>query len=198
MRIINLVFIILLTALISGCNKQLPLDKDLAKKNYNLVNQDSAEIIFPQLITGNITVMGFIYTHCPDICPMTTHNMYLAEEKLHNLGIDDIKFVLLSFDPERDKPSVLKKFAKIRELNSDNWILLTGNKKTINDLLRRFDVKAFPTDSVFYEDGSFSYSMMHTDRISLIDEYGVLKKNYRGSTINIDELIEDIKYLGDY
>ncbi len=58
-------------------------------------------------------------------------------------------------------------------------------------------LKAIPTDSTFYEDGTFSYSIMHTDRISLINNKGILKKNYKGSTINIEELITDIKYLGE-
>jgi protein SCO1/2 len=155
-------------------------------------------VIFPEVIKGNITVMGFIYTHCPDICPMTTHNMYLTEMKLKKEEIEDIKFVALSFDPERDKPSVLKKFAEIRNIDFKNWTLMTGERKVTYDLLRRFDVRAIATDSVFYDDGEISYSMMHTDRISLIDKEGKLRKNYVGSKINIEELIKDIKYLGEY
>jgi protein SCO1/2 len=193
---------IILTTLIIlyaySCTQELPLNKDLTKKRYELVNQDSAVVRFPDTILGNITVMGFIYTHCPDICPMTTHNMYLTEMKLKKEGIEDVKFVALSFDPERDKPSVLKKFAEIRDINFKNWILITGKRNVTYDLLRRFDVRAFATDSVFYDDGEVSYSMMHTDRISLIDKEGKLRKNYVGSRINIEELINDIKYLGVY
>lgn len=179
------------------CNERLPLNKDLSKKSYVLINQDSVEIKFPELIRGHTTVMGFIYTHCPDICPMTTNNMYLTEERLKNDGINNVKFIALSFDPDRDSPVVLKKFAEIRGISFNNWSLLTGNKKTVSDLLRRFDVKAFPTDSTIMDDGTWQYSMIHTDRISLIDKNGFLKKNYKGSTININELVEDIKYLGD-
>lgn len=181
-----------------SCKEDLPLDKDLTKKSYNLVNQEGAEVKFPELIRGHITVIGFIYTHCPDICPMTTHNMILTERKLKQEGIEDVKFAALSFDPDRDKPSVLKKFAEIRDIDFENWTLITGEKNITYDLLRRFDVRAVATDSVFYEDGEVSYSMMHTDRISLIDREGKLRKNYVGSRINIEELITDIKYLGEY
>ncbi len=41
------------------------------------------------------------------------------------------------------------------------------------------------------------YSMMHTDRISLIDENGILRKNYKGSALNIEEIVKDIKSLED-
>ena len=76
-------------------------------------------------------------------------------------------------------------------------MLLTGNKEIIEDLLRRFDVKAIKTDQTVDEEGNPEYSMMHTDRISLVDENGILRKNYKGSTLNLDEIIEDIKTLKD-
>jgi len=180
-----------------SCKEKLPLDKDLTKKSYTLINQDSTEVIFPDNIKGHITVMGFIYTHCPDICPMTTHNMYLTEKKIKEEGIDGVKFVALSFDPDRDSPGVLKKFAEIRDLDFKSWTLLTGDRTTVNELLRRFDVKAIKTDENLDEDGILEYSMMHTDRISLIDETGRLRKNYKGSTLNIEELVNDIKTLKD-
>ena len=189
-------FSIILLVFIS-CQEKLPLDKDLTKKSYELINQDSVKVNFPDIIKSNIAVIGFIYTHCPDICPMTTHNMYLTEKKLKEDGIDNVKFVALSFDPDRDTPEVLKKFAEIRDINFNNWMLFTGEKSVVEDLLRRFDVKAIKTDENFDEDGKQSYSMMHTDRISLVDENGILRKNYKGSTLNLDEIIEDIKTLKD-
>lgn len=193
--ILFLTTIILLLA--NSCTEKLPLDKDLTKKSYNLINQDGEEVKFPEIIDGHLTVMGFIYTHCPDICPMTTHNMYLTEKQLKKDGISDVKFVAISFDPERDSPEVLKKFAEVRELDFKSWTLLTGEKNTITELLKRFDVKAIKTDETTDAEGNAEYSMMHTDRISLIDQNGRLKKNYKGSTLNIEELVKDINTLKD-
>lgn len=193
-------FSIILTVILLlsiSCKDKLPLDKDLTKKSYNLINQEGEEVVFPEIIKGQITVMGFIFTHCPDICPMTTHNMYLTDKELKEDGFVDVKFVALSFDPDRDTPEVLKKFAEVRELDFKSWTLLTGEISTVNELLKRFDVKAIKTDESIDEDGNSEYSMMHTDRISLIDENGRLRKNYKGSTINIEELVNDIKTLKD-
>ena len=180
-----------------SCTDDFPLDKDLTKKSYELINQNGKQVTFPEDILGSITVMGFIYTHCPDICPMTTHNMYLTEKNLKEQGITNVKFVALSFDPERDSPEILTKFAEIRELDFKSWTLLTGNKSIINDLMRRFDVKAIKTDETVDDEGKPEYSMMHTDRISLIDQKGSLRKNYKGSTLNIEELVNDVKKLED-
>ena len=194
-KLLLLFFISISILFYTSCKEKLPLNKDLTKKSYLLLNQDSVEVKFPEIISGNITVIGFIFTNCPDICPMTTHNMYLTEKKLREQKIGNVKFVALSFDPERDKPSVLKKFAEFRGIDFNNWILLTGEKIIITDLLRRFDVRAIPADSIYSDDGELSYSIMHTDRISLIDNKGFLKKNYTGSKLNIDELFNDIKNL---
>lgn len=192
-----LIFLFPLVLFSISCKDNLPLNKDLTKKSYTLINQDSDKVIFPENIVGHITVMGFIYTHCPDICPMTMHNMYLTEKQLKENGIDYVKFVALSFDPERDTPEVLKKFAEIRDLNFNTWTLFTGEKNTIIELTKRFDVKAIKTDEMIDNDGQPEYSMMHTDRISLIDKYGKLRKNYKGSTLNIEEIVNDIKTLED-
>lgn len=197
MNKILLITISVILLILVSCTEKLPLDKDLTKKNYNLINQDGEEVIFPNVIKGNITVIGFIFTHCPDICPMTTHNMYLTEKQLKEDGINDVNFVAISFDPERDSPEVLKKFAEARELDFKSWKLLTGEKKIITELLKRFDVKAIKTDEFTDAEGNYEYSMMHTDRISLIDENARLKKNYKGSTLNIEELVKDIKILKD-
>ncbi len=195
--IFKFLLIFILIIFFYSCYDQLPLNKDLTKRNYTFLNQDSVEVSFPEIIKNKITVIGFIYTHCPDICPMTTHNMALTEEKLNEEGIKDVLFVSVSFDPDRDSPDVLKKFAELREIYFDNWYFLTGEKSTTFDLLKRFDVKAIPIDSIFYDDGTFSYSVLHTDRIALINRNGILRQFYTGSTVNIEKLISDIKYLGE-
>lgn len=194
---LNLTFIFIILVLVS-CQSKFPLDKDLTRRSYAFYNQDSVEVIFPEMVKGKVTVIGFIYTNCPDICPMTTHNMYLTDQKLTKEGIEDVNFVLLTFDPERDYPYVLKKFAKIRDIKFDNWSLLWNTKQKTDPLLRRLDILAIPTDSTYTDDGELIYYVMHTDRLSLVDKNGNLRKNYKGSTVNLDELYNDIKTLGDY
>ncbi|MCH7964613.1 MAG: SCO family protein [Bacteroidetes bacterium] len=173
------------------------MDKDLTRKNYTFFNQDSVGVIFPDIIKGKVTVIGFIYTNCPDICPMTTHNMYLTQQKLKKNAIENVLFVTVTFDPDRDFPSVLKKFGEIRDIDFTNWVFLWGDKKNTKSLLKRFDITALKTDSTYFDDGELTYSVMHTDRISLIDNESRLKKNYRGSKVNLEELYNDIINLGE-
>ncbi len=194
-KIIIAILVSLLT--LFGCTKNFPFDKDLKKENYSLLNQDSTIVSFPSVINGKTTLVAFIYTHCADICPMTTHNLYLTQEKLDKDGNENVNYVVISFDPERDTPEVLKKYANIMELDLSKWKLLTGKKSTISDLMKRFDVTAIPTDSSYSDDGELSYTIMHTDRIALVDKESKIRKYYKGSTANISEIINDIKELGD-
>ncbi len=183
--------------LFTNCNQHFPLDQDISRTQNTFLNQDSVPVEFPKIIKDKITLMTMIYTHCPDICPMTTHNMSLVEQRLpYNLK-DKVKFVVISFDPKRDTPAEFKKFAEIRELSFDSWSFLSGDEKNTNEVMSKFNIVAIPADSTYDDDGTLSYNVIHTDRISLIDQDGKLRANYKGSTADLNMIIEDIKYLTD-
>lgn len=181
--------------LLIGCYEHFPLKQDVSRTQNIFLNQDSVEVKFPELVKGKITLMAMVYTHCPDICPMTTHNMQLVESKLSEKELENVRFVVITFDPNRDTPTVLKKFAEIRDINFDRWSFLSGDEQNTKEVMLKFDIKAVPADSSYDAEGNLSYYIVHTDRISLIDQEGVLRKNYVGSIADINEIVEDIKYL---
>lgn len=183
--------------LLTGCYEHFPLDQDITRTENTFYNQDSTEVTFPEIIKGKITLMTMVFTHCPDICPMTTHNMHLVEQKLADKFPDDLKLVVISFDPNRDTPAVLKKYAELRDYDLDRWTLLSGDDQDTKEVMLKFDVKAIFTDSTYSDDGELSYNIIHTDRISLIDQYGRLKNTYKGSTADIYAIVEDILYLSN-
>ena len=198
MNKIILVLVVTFTLVfITSCYEHFPLDQDITRTQNTFLNQDSVKVEFPKLIKDKITLMAMVYTHCPDICPMTTHNMQLVQRRLPDDLKDKVRFVVISFDPNRDTPAVLKKFAEIRDITFDNWTFLTGDNQNTKEVMLKFDVKAIPADSSYDENGELSYRIIHTDRISLIDQDGRLRSNYKGSTANLDMILEDIKYLGE-
>lgn len=183
--------------LLIGCYERFPLDQDITRTQNIFLNQDSVKVQFPKIIKDKITMLAMVYTYCPDICPMTTHNLQLVEQRLPANLKDKVKFVVISFDPNRDTPEVLKKFAEIRDITFDNWTLLSGDYQNTKEVMLKFGIKAIPTDSSYDDNGELSYNVIHTDRISLIDQEGKLRSNYKGSTANLDMIIEDIKYLAN-
>lgn len=190
-----LAVVILNLLIISGCYEHFPLKQDISRTQNEFFNQDSNKVKFPELTNEKITLMAMVYTHCPDICPMTTHNMQLIESKLNKEELEKVRFVVITFDPNRDTPEVLKKFAEIRDINFSRWSFLSGDEQNTKEVMLKFDIKAVPADSSFDQEGNLSYYIIHTDRLSLIDQNGWLRKNYVGSIADVDEVVNDIKYL---
>src|SRR3990172_10012372 len=86
-----------------GCGSPFTKNEKI-NASFNLINQDSSRVTFHDDFTDKVIVMGFIYTNCPDICPLTVLNMKLIQEKMKKEQKGEVEFVALSFDPERDKP----------------------------------------------------------------------------------------------
>ncbi len=178
-----------------ACKEKLPIVNDWGRTQYQLVDQNGKAKVFPDLAKEKTTIVGYIFTNCPDICPLTTNNMRLIQEQLKKENIVDVNFVSITFDPEHDEPAVLRNFAEIRNLDLSNWTFLTGKRSTIDSIIQRAGVMAVVGDSTIFKDGRRIYYYIHTDRIQLIDSEGRIRKNYTGSKINIDEITLDIKEL---
>lgn len=196
MKIIKSALIFLSIFIFVSCWNDLEIEGNFGTAHFNLVDQNNSPQKFPEIIKGKIAIVGYIFTNCPDICPLTTNNMRLIQDELKKEKINnEIEFVSISFDPEADTPEVLKKFAEIRDLDLNNWTFLTGEKTTTDSLIKEAGVIAVVGDSTITKDGKTIYYFVHTDRISLVDEEGNIRKNYPGSKVNIEEVVADVKKL---
>lgn len=185
----------LIITIIYSCYEHFPLKQDIKRTQNKFLNQDSVLVKFPEIIKDKVTLFAMIYTHCPDICPMTTHNMKLIDDSLDAKLKERIKLVVITFDPERDSPAVLKDYASIRGYDLSRWIFLSGDELDTKEVMLKFGIKAVKTDSTYDENGKLSYYITHTDRLTLIDQNGFIRKNYQGSVINVEEVKNDIEYL---
>jgi protein SCO1/2 len=181
--------------IISGCASKFDRNDPLGKKSYPLVSQDSTVVNFPQDYKGKTLVLGFIFTNCPDVCPLTSHNFQMLQEEAKNKGIKGVNFVLISFDPDRDKPWVLKDYVKVRGIDESNFKLLTGDKDTIRALMRKMQIVAVPGDTTKTSDGELMYFFVHSDKAFLIDKDNRVRSEYRGSKLDIAEAIKDLQAL---
>jgi protein SCO1 len=182
---------LIIVFIIAGCSNKPDVIHNLSNKDYTLIDSDSSVVHFPGDYKGKIVVIGFIYTHCPDICPMTTHNIDLVRQELDKRGIKDVTYVDISFDPDRDTPYVLKEYADVRGINTNQFHFLTGDKNTVKKLLKDCNIYALPGDTTIVGKDT-SYFFIHTDRISVMDPEGKIRVEYKGSTANREELIKDI------
>ena len=181
------IFLVLLS--VWGCHSS----EDLSKYDFPLLTQDSTVVHFPQDLRGKILVVGYIYTHCPDVCPMITTNMKQLKAALPDSL--PVAFVSISFDPRRDSPSVLKAYAAAYGIQDSSWVFLTGSPEIIDSLLTTVHVVTQRTYMTFDEQKRPRYFINHTDQLSLIDPTGKVVRHYPGSTVNLNTLKEDILAL---
>ncbi|MDZ7755009.1 SCO family protein [Rhodohalobacter sp.] len=187
----TLIGITAMTLFLSSCSS--PALDDYSDVRYELTDQNGETVIFPDDYQGSPLVIGFIYTNCPDICSFITANVGKVYEEMDNPG--DTKFVLVTFDPERDTPEVLKSYAQAFDMDREPFQFLTGDPDTIDDFMKRVSVRSQESYSRELDNGDRMYFLNHTDKILLINENSELIFDYGGSMTPVNIIIEDLQKL---
>lgn len=155
--------------------------------DFSLTNQNGARIT-QKTINNKIYVADFFFTTCPGICPKMTSNMSLVQDAFK----DDDTILLLSHSvtPSIDSVAQLKKYAIDKEIGK-NWHLVTGDKKEIYDLGRKW---YFVEEDLGKPKGIDDF--LHTENFVLIDKNKHIRGIYNGLSKNsVKQLIADIKTL---
>jgi protein SCO1/2 len=58
---------------------------------------------------GKAALITFIYTHCPDVCPLIVSHLKTAQAQLGSKAMD-MQIIAVSTDPRGDNPSTVKRF----------------------------------------------------------------------------------------
>ena len=101
---------------------------------------------FDDLIEGKIVVINFIYTTCPDTCPLETAKLVSVQQILKDRIGKDVFFYSITIDPENDTPEVLKEY---RDRFKADWTFLTGKESDIESLRKKLGlfISDIPDDS---------------------------------------------------
>jgi len=104
--------------------------------NIPLVSHEGKTLrFFDDLIKGKVVAINFIFTRCPDACPLETARLREVQKILGDRVGQDVFMYSISIDPEYDTPEVLKQYAEKFEVGP-GWLFLTGKKADIT-LLRK-------------------------------------------------------------
>ena len=87
---------------------------------------------------GNVVLVTFLYTHCPDLCPVTAGNLNTA---LGLLGAarKHVAVLAISVDPKGDTKAAVKQFVREHRLRPE-FHYLTGAWTTLARIWQRYDV----------------------------------------------------------
>jgi protein SCO1 len=105
-----------------------------------LVDVDGQAVRFKsEAVDNRIAVVGFIYTSCSTICPVTSAifaevQEHLASKLDERIG-RDVRLISLSVDPATDTPERLKDYAASFGKPTAGWLWLTGQKPRMDKVL---------------------------------------------------------------
>ncbi|WP_428235861.1 SCO family protein [Gracilimonas sp.] len=175
---------------IIACGNNPEVIEDMGDASFQLVNSDSAEVVFPDDFEGDYVVMGFIYTNCPDICSLITQNLVKIQKELNYP--EDVQFVAATFDPVRDTPSKLKQYGKAFGVD-ENFTFLTGDSTEVFALMDSARVRSQVSFTQQTESGKELYFINHSDKIMVLDKQAQVIFEYGGSQPMIPSLVvEDL------
>ncbi len=154
---LNIVLCLLMLTAPLSAYSQSPKQND-----HLLVDQHGAPFKFDDLI-GKPSVVHFGFTNCPVICPTMLNGVAVYMQKLGKRA-NEINFVFVSVDPERDTPDTLKQYISYFD---SRVIGVTGSAKGIARLAGKFGTKYEKRRST-----GGSYEMAHVIFAYLLDENG--------------------------
>lgn len=171
----------------SACRRAEPLPVLGTVPPFTLTER-SERIVGADDLKGSVWVADFVFTRCPDICPVLSARMASLQEPLAT-GDDPVRLVSVSVDPVHDTPAVLATYAGHYRVGP-NWLFLTGARDTVAGLLRDgFRV-------AFADDGPATSPITHSDRFVLVDRQLQIRGYYHGNDqADLDRLVADARRL---
>lgn len=132
-------------------------------KDIELVDQNGTAIELQKAYRGKVMVIFFGFTQCPDVCPTTMAELAQAREKLNPEQRDQVQIIMISVDPQRDTPTVMKQYVSAFD---PSFVGLTGSDEQIAKVAASF--KAYYKK---VESGQ-SYTMEHSSGLYVLDGKG--------------------------
>lgn len=140
-------------------------------------------------LNGRYVLMTFGYTHCPDVCPANLLEFRQIKRLLGDEASDQVEYVFVSVDPERDTPDMLNTY--INRYNAD-FIALSGDHAVLETIKEPFglfwDIRQNSTPN------STNYIVDHTASSFLLNPEGQLIRMY-SFTADFNVIEQDIREL---
>lgn len=122
-------------------------------------------------LAGPVRVVALVYTSCQATCPLIVADLRRVEGAIPAGREGDVRFVLVSIDPDRDTPGRLAEWAATMRLDPARWTLLNGDDGAVRELAATLGVR-YQT----LADGEVA----HTNGITVLDGAGTIVHQQAG------------------
>jgi protein SCO1/2 len=127
-------------------------------------------------LRGKVVVLHFIYTSCPDVCPLHAERIAEIQAMVNETPMKNlVTFVTVTTDPAKDRPDVLLNYGAAHGLDPVNWLFLTTTQDEPEDTTRKL-AESFGHKFTRTEDGY----QVHGIVTHVIDKEGRWKANFHG------------------
>ena len=156
-----------LTVFGGGCRAFAPayeyngtvLDPPLPLPDFELAAADGQPFHLSD-VEGDIALVYFGYTFCPDVCPLTLVDVKKALAELE--GRERVHVVFVSVDPERDTPEVLARYMNAFD---PAFVGLTDDFEKVQAVMKPFGAYAAREEVA---DSAAGYLVSHTAHVFLV------------------------------
>lgn len=140
-------------------------------------------------LRGQLVLYTFTYTQCQEPCPDTGRTLKAVQSRLGevDLGGLPVSLVSISFDPQRDTPQALTRYAQSLDADLGNWHFVTGDPLRLKHVIGG----GFHTFYEQQQDGSFIFD----PGFVLVDGWGMIRAEYRSASPSVDVILEDLVYI---
>jgi protein SCO1 len=155
---------------------------------FSLMNQGEKPVQLAAL-KGKVLLISFIFTTCNGSCPATTHRMGAVQQELKSRGLwkpEDVQFLSITLDPERDTPDALQRYMKLYDLDPAGWSFLTGPPATVT---------ATVTGWGMWVKAAANGQLDHPSRIFLVDRRLRIREIYNTELLTAGSVCDDIALL---
>jgi protein SCO1 len=157
-----------------------------AASEIDLTRSDGSRFRLSDL-RGDVVLLFFGYTSCPDVCPATMAELRQALAELNVQDEKRVKVVFVTVDPERDTPERVQ--AYVDQFNPA-FIGLSGSKADLEKIWVDYGVYR----EIAGEQSAAGYIVNHTARVSLIDPQGNLRVSFSFDT-PVEDIVHDLKLM---
>ncbi|HEX4202727.1 MAG TPA: SCO family protein [Ktedonobacteraceae bacterium] len=115
---------------------------DLGKtstQDFRLTDQNGKQVSLSQF-RGKPVVLTFLYTNCPDQCPLTAEKLHATQLALGK-NAANAAMIAVSVDPQRDNVAAALKFSTEHNLHN-SWHYLVGNHSQLQPIWKEYHVEA--------------------------------------------------------
>jgi protein SCO1/2 len=164
--------------------------KDRPAPEFTLQDADGREVSLSDL-RGTVVVLHFVYASCPDACPLHAEKLAEVQEMINTTPMaDEVEFVTITTDPQRDTPAVMREYGPLHGLDPANWVILTSGPDRPEEMTRRL-AEEFGHGFTATEDGL----QMHGVVTHVIDREGRWRANFHGLRFKATNLVVYVNAL---